>query len=71
MNSDGFSFNAKHYSDRQLHDVKHDDELEKLNETIVSLDYKMDSSSNNDEGREAFRHFTEKEFSFKYRIKIK
>ena len=71
MNSDGFSFNAKRYSDRQLHDTKHDDELEKLNETIVSLDYKMDSSSNNDEGREAFRHFTEKGFSFKYRIKIK
>ena len=70
LNSDGFSFNAKYYTDRMLHDTKHTDELVKSGYVIASADYKIDSSSNGDEGREPFRHFSEKEFSFKYRVNV-
>ena len=67
--SEGFLFNAKHYSDIQLLETKHDDELEELDETIVSVDYKMQADSTGFADKEPWRMFTEKEFSFSYDIK--
>lgn len=68
IGSDGFSFNAKRYTDKMLHDTKHVDELEDSGSVTVSADYKIDASSGCDEGREPERRFTEKEFTFRYRL---
>lgn len=69
--SETFCFNAKHFSDVQLRDTLHSDELEKQDFTRVNLDYKIAASSKNDEGEEPARHFEEKLFYFNYRIKVK
>ncbi|MBQ7596818.1 MAG: DUF4981 domain-containing protein, partial [Clostridia bacterium] len=67
--SDGFLFNAKHYTDIQLLETKHDDELSELDETIVSIDYKMQADSTGFAEKEPWRMFNEKEFSFSFDIK--
>lgn len=67
-NKEGFLFNAKHYTDKQLLDTAHDDELEELDRTIVSLDYKMHAECASFLELEPQRAFDEKEFSFSFDI---
>ncbi|MBQ8575284.1 MAG: DUF4981 domain-containing protein [Clostridia bacterium] len=64
----GFCFKAIHYDDAQLHNTAHDDELIALEETIVSLDYKMHADCQAPDGLEPWRKFEEKEFAFSYDI---
>ena len=66
---EGFLFNAKHYTDKQLLETKHDDELTELDETIVSLDYKMQAENTGFADAEPWRIFNEKNFSFSFDIK--
>ena len=66
---EGFLFNAKHYTDKQLLETKHDDELTELDETIVSLDYKMQAENTGFADAEPWRVFDEKNFSFSFDIK--
>lgn len=68
---DGFLFNAKHYSDKQLLETQHDDELVELDKTIVSLDYKMHADCPELAKLEPWRAFDEKEFEFSFDIKVK
>ncbi len=67
--AEGFLFNAKHYTDKQLFETKHDDELTELDETIVSLDYKMQAENTGFADAEPWRVFDEKNFSFSFDIK--
>lgn len=64
----GFSFNAKNYSDEQLSKAKHDDELTELDKTIVNIDYKMHADNPGFADREPWRLFSEKEFSFLFEL---
>lgn len=64
----GFCFKAIHFEDAQLHDTAHDDELVALDETIVSLDYKMHADCQEYANLEPWRKFEEKEFAFSYDI---
>ncbi|MBQ6065822.1 MAG: DUF4981 domain-containing protein [Clostridia bacterium] len=66
----GFVFNAKHYSDEQLIETAHDDELTELDKTIVNIDYKMRSDNLGFAKDEPWRNFDEKEFSFSIDIII-
>lgn len=68
---EGFLFNAKHYSDEQLLETQHDDELYELNETIVSVDYKMHADCPDFANLEPWRTFDEKEFEFSFNIAVK
>ena len=65
---EGFLFNAKHYSDGQLLETRHDDELCELDKTIINIDYKMHSDCPDFAYIEPWRTFDEKEFSFSYNI---
>lgn len=65
---EGFLFNAKHYTDKQLLTTAHDDELYELDETIVSLDYRMHAECPSFPELEPQRVFDEKEFSFSFDI---
>ncbi len=65
---EGFLFNAKHYSDNQLLETRHDDELSELDKTIVNIDYKMHSDCPGFAYIEPWRTFDEKEFHFSYNI---
>ncbi len=69
--ADGFLFNAKHYSDKQLLETQHDDELIELDETIISLDYKMHADCPGFANLEPWRTFNEKEFEFSFNIAVK
>ncbi|MBP9989134.1 MAG: DUF4981 domain-containing protein, partial [Ruminococcus sp.] len=64
----GFVFNAKHYDDEQLINTKHDDELIRLDKTIVNLDYKIHADKVGSFDREPHRSFDEKSFKFSYNI---
>ena len=64
----GFVFNAKHYSDEQLIETMHDDELTELDQTIVNIDYKVRADNLGFADKEPWRAFAEKEFSFSYDI---
>ncbi|MEE0980308.1 MAG: beta-galactosidase domain 4-containing protein, partial [Acutalibacteraceae bacterium] len=66
--AEGFCFKAIHYDDEQIHATRHDDELTALNETIVSLDYKMHCDNLEYANLEPWRKFEEKEFAFSYDI---
>lgn len=68
-NKAGFLFNAKHYSDRQLLETQHDDELKELDKTIINLDYRMHADVPSD--IEPQRIFNEKEFEFSFDIATK
>lgn len=68
VNKEGFLFNAKHYTDKQLLRTAHDDELQELDKTIVSLDYKMHADCAGFTEKEPWRNFDEKEFSFSFDI---
>lgn len=64
----GFVFNAKPYSDEQLAETAHDDELTELDSTVVSLDYKILADNLGFAEQEPWRAFAEKEFSFSYDV---
>lgn len=66
--AEGFCFKAIHYDDAHLHETLHDDELTALEETIVSLDYKMHADCQEYASLEPWRKFEEKEFAFSYDI---
>ena len=67
-----FSFNAQHFTAQMLEDTKHDFELEPLNDTVVSLDWRMTGISeaeyHNDPER-ALRRIDEKKLNFGFVIK--
>ncbi len=69
--TDGFLFNAKHYTDSQLLETQHDDELTELDKTIVSVDYKMHADCPGFAELEPWRTFDEKEFEFSFDIAVK
>jgi beta-galactosidase len=64
----GFCFKAIHYDDAQLHETRHDDELTALDETIISIDYKMHCDNLEYANLEPWRKFEEKECTFSYDI---
>lgn len=64
----GFVFNASHYDVNQIIETKHDDELVRLDKTIVNLDYKQHSDKGGEYEREPWRAFNEKEFEFSFNI---
>ena len=66
----GFVFNARHYSDRQLHETAHDDALSPLQQTIVSLDYKTHAENPSYAELTPERIFGEKRFAFSWEIQI-
>lgn len=67
-----FSFNAQHFTAQMLEDTKHDFELEPLNDTVVSLDWRMTGISeaeyHNDPER-ALRRIDEKKLNFGFVIR--
>lgn len=67
--SDGFSFKAIHFCDLQMENTAHHDELVPLNETVVSIDYKLHAENQGLSYLEEERSFTEKHFEFSYIIK--
>lgn len=66
----GFQFGVKHYTDKALQETQHDDELEALPETVVSLDFKMHAGCASFPELEPQRRFDDKRFEFSYDIKI-
>ncbi len=60
------SFNAMHYTSKQLTETPHDYELVKLPETVVNLDYRQDGIGSNSCGPELNEKYRldEKEFSW-------
>lgn len=62
----GFSFCAKHYTDEQLLNTRHDDELKDEGITVINADYKLLADNCGDALRCPERRFDEKEFSFSY-----
>ncbi len=67
-----FSFNAQHFTAEMLEDTMHDFELKPLNDTVVSLDWRMTGISeaiyHNDPERD-LRRIDEKTIQFGFRIK--
>ena len=67
-----FSFNAQHFTAQMLEDTKHDFELEPLEDTVVSLDWRMTGISeaeyHNDPER-ALRRIDEKKLNFGFVIR--
>lgn len=71
MNPNGFTFNASHYSTKQLTDAKHHYELIPSKETYVNIDYKQSGIGSNSCGPELDKKWQldEKEFTFEIKIK--
>lgn len=67
----GFSFKALHFNDRQMNTVLHSDELVPLDETVVSIDYKLHAENQGLAYLEPERAFTEKHIEFSYILKVK
>lgn len=66
-----FSFNAQHYTPKQLTETRHDYELKPLKETVLSVDYKQSGSGSNSCGPGLIEKYqlNEKEFSWTIRLK--
>lgn len=64
----GFSFTAKHYTDRQLLETAHDDELIPSEKTFISLDYKIFADNPGFSETAPERKFDEKTFGFSFDI---
>ncbi|MCI8387413.1 MAG: DUF4981 domain-containing protein [Clostridiales bacterium] len=66
-----FSFNASHFSSKQLTETAHDYELVPQKETIFNIDYKQSGSGSNSCGPALISKYqlNEKEFNFTFRIK--
>jgi len=70
VSEEPFSFNAMHYYDRDLEAADHDYKLDRREETIVHLDYKMLGTGSASCGPELLEkyQFTDKSFSFHMRM---
>lgn len=66
----GFSFKALHFNDRQMNTALHGDELIPLDETVVSIDYKIHAENQGLAYLEPERAFTEKHIEFSYIVKV-
>ncbi len=68
--SGDISFNAMHYTSKQLTETKHDYELVPLPETVVNIDFRQDGIGSNSCGPELNPNFSfdKKEFSWTVRI---
>ena len=66
-----FSFNASHYSTKQLTEAQHDYELVPSKETYLNIDYKQSGSGSNScgPGLDPKYQFNEKEFNFTFKVK--
>ena len=67
-----FSFNAQHFTAQMLEDTKHDFELEPLNDTVVSLDWRMTGISEaeyHNDPEHALRRIDEKKLNFGFVIR--
>ena len=66
-----FSFNASHYSPKQLTETAHDFELVPMKETVFNVDYAQSGSGSNScgPGLDPKYQLSEKEFSFTVRLK--
>ncbi|MBR3966844.1 MAG: DUF4981 domain-containing protein [Clostridia bacterium] len=64
------SFNASHYTPKQLTETAHDFELVPMKETCVNIDYRQDGIGSNSCGGPLTKEFqfNEKEFVFSFRI---
>ncbi len=69
--NDDFSFNASHYSPKQLTETKHDFELVPMKETVFSIDCIQSGIGSNSCGPSLLEQYQlkEKEFSFAFRLK--
>lgn len=65
----GFCFKALHFNDKQMNETLHGDELVALDETVVSIDYKLHAENQGLTYLQPERAFTEKHFTFSYIIK--
>ena len=67
---DSFTVNAQHFKAKQLHDTKHDYELEPLKETVLSLDFAQTACGSNSCGPKPLDKYRllEKKFDFTFRI---
>ncbi len=68
-----FSFNASHYTQEELTKKMHNFELEKIDDTVLCIDYKQNGIGQNSCGpltREEYR-FDDETFEFKIRIEVK
>lgn len=65
---DSFTVNAQHFKPQQIHNTKHDFELEPLKETVLSLDYAQTSCGSASCGPESLDKYKllEKKFSFTF-----
>jgi len=65
-----FCFNASHYTSEILTSTKHDFELKPLKQTVINLDWKMNSISQNTQiaAIEKDRILNDKKFCFSFRI---
>jgi beta-galactosidase len=68
---DDFSFNASHYTPEDITAANHPYELEKRNETIIHIDYKVSGVGSNSCGPELLPKYRldEQNISFKLRMK--
>ena len=70
-NADTFTFNASHYSAKQLTNAKHHYELVPSKETFVNIDYKQSGIGSNSCGPELDKQWQLDEKHFTFEIKIK
>ncbi|MBR3768021.1 MAG: hypothetical protein IKL10_07275, partial [Clostridia bacterium] len=61
---------AIHFSDIQMENTAHHDELVPLDETIVNIDYKLHAENQELSYLEPERSFSEKHFEFSYIVRV-
>ncbi len=66
-----FSFNASHYSSHDLEQAKHSFELNKLEETIINIDYKASGVGSNSCGPRLRKEYRMDDRKFKFEFTIK
>ena len=69
--SDDISFNASHFSDKQLTQTGHDYELVPNRETYLTVDYKQSGVGSNSCGPKLMEKYQLNEKSFDFRISVK
>ena len=69
-NGKDISFNASHYTPKQLTETEHDFELVPMKETCVNIDYRHGGIGSNSCGGPLLKEFCldEKEFDFSFRV---
>ncbi len=68
--SDGFSFNASHYTQEELEQKAHNYELEKCKDTVLCLDYKQSGVGSNSCGPVLDKRWRLDETKFKWEISL-